>query len=114
MAGTHKGECFCGAVHVEVSGEPEAMGSVATLARGLEPLKQIDASHASERLQTLRVAIVGNDEHFGLTTVSLVLAIGCLIAGYAWSTGFFPFSIFFFALAAIFMLPGLWDLVTKR
>jgi hypothetical protein len=22
----HKGECFCGAVHVEVSGEPEAMG----------------------------------------------------------------------------------------
>ncbi|HUN52275.1 MAG TPA: GFA family protein [Candidatus Sulfotelmatobacter sp.] len=23
---THKGECFCGAVHVEVSGEPEAMG----------------------------------------------------------------------------------------
>jgi hypothetical protein len=26
MAVTHKGECFCGAVHVEVSGEPEAMG----------------------------------------------------------------------------------------
>src|SRR5436190_13436260 len=26
MASTHKGECFCGAVHVEVSGEPEAMG----------------------------------------------------------------------------------------
>jgi hypothetical protein len=26
MATTHKGECFCGAVHVEVSGEPEAMG----------------------------------------------------------------------------------------
>jgi hypothetical protein len=26
MAATHKGECFCGAVHVEVSGEPEAMG----------------------------------------------------------------------------------------
>src|SRR5262249_60978098 len=23
---THKGECFCGAVQVEVSGEPEAMG----------------------------------------------------------------------------------------
>jgi hypothetical protein len=23
---THKGECFCGAVKVEVSGEPEAMG----------------------------------------------------------------------------------------
>ena len=26
MAATYKGECFCGAVHVEVSGEPEAMG----------------------------------------------------------------------------------------
>src|ERR1022692_1405529 len=26
MAVTHKGECFCGAIHVEVSGEPEAMG----------------------------------------------------------------------------------------
>ena len=26
MAATHKGECFCGAVHVEVAGEPEAMG----------------------------------------------------------------------------------------
>ncbi len=23
---THKGECFCGAIHVEVSGKPEAMG----------------------------------------------------------------------------------------
>jgi hypothetical protein len=23
---THKGECFCGTVHVEVSGEPEGMG----------------------------------------------------------------------------------------
>src|SRR6201982_2792780 len=23
---THRGECFCGAVQVEVSGEPEAMG----------------------------------------------------------------------------------------
>ena len=23
---THKGECFCGAVQIEVSGEPEAMG----------------------------------------------------------------------------------------
>jgi hypothetical protein len=23
---THKGECFCGTVHIEVSGEPEAMG----------------------------------------------------------------------------------------
>jgi len=26
MPTSHKGECFCGAVHVEVSGEPEAMG----------------------------------------------------------------------------------------
>ena len=26
MAAAHKGECFCGTVHVEVSGEPEAMG----------------------------------------------------------------------------------------
>ena len=26
MATTHKGECFCGTVHVEVSGEPDAMG----------------------------------------------------------------------------------------
>jgi hypothetical protein len=26
MAATYKGECFCGTVHVEVSGEPEAMG----------------------------------------------------------------------------------------
>ena len=26
MTATYKGECFCGAVHVEVSGEPEAMG----------------------------------------------------------------------------------------
>src|SRR5471032_536904 len=26
MATTHKGECFCGAIHLEVSGEPEAMG----------------------------------------------------------------------------------------
>src|SRR3954465_7454586 len=26
MATTHQGECFCGAVHLEVSGEPEAMG----------------------------------------------------------------------------------------
>jgi hypothetical protein len=26
MAGTHSGKCFCGAVHVEVTGEPEAMG----------------------------------------------------------------------------------------
>ena len=26
MPTTHKGECFCGAVHMEVSGEPEAMG----------------------------------------------------------------------------------------
>lgn len=25
-AATHKGECFCGAVRVEVSGEPEGMG----------------------------------------------------------------------------------------
>ena len=23
---THKGQCFCGAVHIEVSGKPEAMG----------------------------------------------------------------------------------------
>jgi hypothetical protein len=26
MAATHKGGCFCGAIHIEVSGEPEAMG----------------------------------------------------------------------------------------
>jgi hypothetical protein len=26
MATTHQGECFCGAVQLEVSGEPEAMG----------------------------------------------------------------------------------------
>jgi len=26
MAATHQGECFCGAVQVEVSGTPEAMG----------------------------------------------------------------------------------------
>jgi hypothetical protein len=26
MVATHKGECFCGTVHVEVSGKPEAMG----------------------------------------------------------------------------------------
>lgn len=26
MTTSHKGECFCGAVHLEVSGEPEAMG----------------------------------------------------------------------------------------
>ena len=26
MAGTHKGACFCGAVEVEVSGNPEVMG----------------------------------------------------------------------------------------
>src|SRR5476651_806433 len=26
MTTTHKGECFCGAIHLEVSGEPEAMG----------------------------------------------------------------------------------------
>src|ERR1700732_1617582 len=26
MATTYKGKCFCGAVHLEVSGEPEAMG----------------------------------------------------------------------------------------
>jgi hypothetical protein len=26
MVTSHKGECFCGAVKVEVSGEPEAMG----------------------------------------------------------------------------------------
>jgi hypothetical protein len=26
MATTHKGECFCGTVHIEVSGQPEAMG----------------------------------------------------------------------------------------
>ncbi len=26
MTTTHKGECFCGAVHLEVSGEPEVMG----------------------------------------------------------------------------------------
>jgi len=26
MALSHKGQCFCGADHVEVSGEPEAMG----------------------------------------------------------------------------------------
>jgi hypothetical protein len=26
MTTTHKGECFCGAVHLEVSGQPEAMG----------------------------------------------------------------------------------------
>jgi hypothetical protein len=26
MAATHKGEYFCGTVHIEVSGEPEAMG----------------------------------------------------------------------------------------
>ena len=26
MASTHKGECFCGMVHIEVTGEPEGMG----------------------------------------------------------------------------------------
>lgn len=26
MAASHKGECFCGAVHLEVSGEPAGMG----------------------------------------------------------------------------------------
>ncbi|HEY1475027.1 MAG TPA: GFA family protein [Pseudolabrys sp.] len=26
MPAMYKGECFCGAVHIEVSGEPEAMG----------------------------------------------------------------------------------------
>ena len=26
MATSHKGECFCGAVKIEVSGDPEAMG----------------------------------------------------------------------------------------
>lgn len=25
MAGTHRGECFCGAVQIEVSGDPDAM-----------------------------------------------------------------------------------------
>ena len=44
MAATHKGECFCGTVHVEVSGEPEAMG----FARGLDALKQVDASHTEQ------------------------------------------------------------------
>ena len=26
MSGTHKGQCFCGAVEIEVSGEPAGMG----------------------------------------------------------------------------------------
>ena len=44
----------------------------------------------------------------------LVVAIGCLIAGFAKSRDYFPFSIFAFAVAAVFMLPTLLDLMTRR
>ena len=81
--------------------------TVAMLARGLDGLRQIDANHTSRRLQTMRQAMADHDE-IALTLILLVVSIGCLIGG------FFPYSIFFLAAAAVWTLPALWDVMTRR
>jgi hypothetical protein len=59
-------------------------------------------------------AMAGHDEAIVCAVVSFLVAIGCLIAGFAESRDYFPFSIFAFAVAVAFMLPTIWDLKTKR
>jgi hypothetical protein len=81
--------------------------TVGTLARGLDALKQIDASHTSKRLQTMREAVVEHEEIGGVAAF-LVLASGSLLAGYS------LVSIFFLSVAAIFTVPTLLDLMTRR
>ena len=81
--------------------------TVATLARGLDALKQVDASHTSNRLQTMRQAMADSETIFS-AAVFLALASGSLLAGYS------LVSIFFLSVAAICMVPVLWALMTKR
>ena len=92
----------------------QGQSTVAALARGLDALKQIDASHTGKRLQTMREAMSGQEGTIICALYALLWAIGCLIAGFAVSAGFYPFGIFFLAVAAVFMVPALWDVMTKH
>ncbi len=92
----------------------EGHSTVAALARGLDSLKQISATHTGKRLQTMRKVMSDHDEGILWAMVSLVGAIGCMIAGFAVSREFFAISIFLFVVAVVLMLPTLWDIMTER
>ena len=62
---------------------------MATLARGLDGLKQIDESHTGKRLKTMREAMVGHDESITWAVIVLITAIACAIAGFAADPGWF-------------------------
>ena len=62
----------------------------------------------------MREAMSGQEGTIICALYALLWAIGCLIAGFAVSAGFYPFGIFFLAVAAVFMVPALWDVMTKH
>lgn len=92
----------------------QGKSTIAALARGVDALKKTDETHISERLEMMRKVMSDHEPALFTAAVCLLIAIGCLIAGFADSRDYFPFSIFALAVAAVFLLPTLWDLKTKR
>jgi hypothetical protein len=92
----------------------QGQSTVAALARGVDALKKTDETHTSKRLETMRKVMSDHEPALFTAAVCLLIAIGCVIAGFADSRDYFPFSIFALAVAAVFVLPTLWDLKTKR
>ncbi|AGK57016.1 hypothetical protein HYPDE_26678 [Hyphomicrobium denitrificans 1NES1] len=88
--------------------------AIAALARGVDALKKADETHTSKRLETMRKVMSDHEPALFTAAICLLIAIGCLIAGFADSRNYFPFSIFALAVTAVFVLPTLWDLKTKR
>ena len=56
----------------------QGQSTVAALARGLDALKQIDASHTGKRLQTMRAAMNEYAVLILYVMMSLIISIGCL------------------------------------
>jgi hypothetical protein len=92
----------------------QGQSTIAALARGVDALKKADETHTSKRLETMRKVMSDHEPALFTAGVCLLIAIGCVIAGLADSRDYFPFSIFAIAVAAVFVLPTLWDLKTRR
>lgn len=107
MANTHKGECFCGAVEIEVSGEPAGMGychckscrhwsagpvnafilwdpASVRITRGAENLRHYNKTESSTRKWCATCGGHVVTEHPGLNMIDVFAAI---IPGFAFKPG---------------------------